>query len=130
MTSRRDTARTEDAVLDANAAFYAAIRTGDIVAMERLWAVRREVSCTHPSMQALAGRDRVMESWRLILVEGEPPPIRFDDPSVILAGGAALVLCTEIVGEAQLVAVNSFVHEDGAWRLINHQAAHVPGTVG
>jgi len=129
MTDESDTAMAEAAVLEANDRFYRAMRDGDFEAMDRLWALRRAVGCTHPSMQALTGRPAVMESWRLILVEGEPPPIDCADPSVVVTGGTAMVLCTEIVGDVQLVASNTFVHEDGAWRLINHQAAHVPGTV-
>lgn len=118
-----------DTVLAANEAFYRAIREGDLASMDSLWAVGREVNCTHPSMQALTGRDQVMESWRLILVEGEPPPITCADASAIVTGQTAIVLCTEIVGDIQLVASNAFVIEHGRWRLINHQAAHVPGTV-
>ena len=36
------------AVLDANDAFYRAMREGDLDAMEALWARARTVSCTHP----------------------------------------------------------------------------------
>jgi len=101
-----------------------------MAAMDALWSVHREVACTHPSMHGLMGRPAVMESWRLILVEGEPPPIEVSDVTVIVTGRTAMVLCQETVGHVQLVATNSFALEEGAWRLISHQAAHMPGTVG
>lgn len=113
------------AVLDANEAFYRALRDGDLDAMEALWARERPVSCTHPSGPAIFGRDAVMASWRMILMH-QPPEIRAAEPQVIVTGRSALVLCKEQVGPVELMASNAWVREDGAWRMVNHQAAAIP----
>jgi len=109
-------------VLAANAAFYRAMRAGDLAAMDGLWARDRSVSCTHPEAPALVGRAEVMESWRLILIEGEAPDIECHDAYAIVTGATAMVLCREVLGEMELIASNAFVREDGEWRLVNHQA--------
>ncbi|HSF96668.1 MAG TPA: nuclear transport factor 2 family protein [Thermohalobaculum sp.] len=121
MTRMRETA----AVLDANEAFYRAMRTGDLDAMEALWARGRAVSCTHPSGPEIFGRAAVMESWRLILGHAAPD-IRAEAPQVLVTGRSAMVLCEEVIGHARLIASNAYVREDGAWRMVTHQAAHVP----
>lgn len=114
------------AVLDANEAFYRAMREGDLDAMEALWARRRQVSCTHPSGPAIFGRDAVMASWRVILGH-QPPAIQADEPQAIVTGQSAMVLCTERIGPVRLMASNAWVREDGAWRMLSHQAAAIPG---
>ncbi len=117
------------AVLDANEAFYRAMREGDIDAMEALWARERPVSCTHPNSPTIFGRAAVMASWRLILGH-RPPEIRPADPQAIVTGRTAMVLCREKIGPVELMASNAWVREDGAWRMVNHQATHIPGTGG
>lgn len=123
--------KTIAAVLDANEAFYRAMREGDLDAMERLWSRKRSVSCTHPTGPAIFGRAAVMASWRLILGH-QPPAIEAADQQAIVTGRSALVLCREKLGTREplieLMATNAWVIEGGAWRIINHQAAHIPGT--
>ncbi|HUF87170.1 MAG TPA: nuclear transport factor 2 family protein [Thermohalobaculum sp.] len=114
------------AVLDANEAFYRAMRAGDLDAMEALWARGRQVSCTHPDGPAIFGRGAVMASWRMIL-RHQPPEIHASEPQAIVTGRSAMVLCRERIGPIELMASNAWVREDGAWRMVNHQAAQVPG---
>ncbi len=109
-----------DAILAANEAFYAAFRSGDDDAMERVWAERAEVACVHPGSAPLHGRDDTMESWREIL--GGPPPIHCVHPHVHQLGDAAFVICGERVPGGVLVATNVFVREGGAWRMVHHHA--------
>ena len=117
-------------MLAANAAFYRAMRQGDLAAMQLLWSEARDVCCAHPSREMLHGRGPVLESWRLIFHGGGPPQIRVEDAHAVVTGGTALVLCSEIVGGATLVAANSFVLEEGRWRIVSHQAAEVPEKAG
>jgi len=113
------------AVLDANEAFYRAMREADLDVMEALWARSRQVSCTHPSGPPIFGRDAVMASWRMILGH-EPPEVYPDEPQVIVTGRTAMVLCKERIGRFELMASNTWVREDGAWRMVSHQAAAIP----
>ena len=114
-------------VLAANAAFYAAFARRDADAMEELWAREAPVACLHPGWEPLLGRDAVLHSWRGILLGGgAPESIRCEQPVVHLLGGAAFVVCTEIVPGGALVCTNAFVHEGGAWRMVHHHASPAP----
>jgi ketosteroid isomerase-like protein len=108
-------------ILAANEAFYAAFRSGDVAAMDALWAEDADVACVHPSSVPLHGRALVMASWHEIL-EG-PPPIHCLRPRVHRAGDAAFVICGELVPGGVLISTNVFVQEQGAWRLVHHHAA-------
>lgn len=118
-------------VLDANQAFYRAMRRGDMKAMERIWARGRRTTCTHPGGPAIVGRGPVMASWRMILTR-HPPPITAVEEYAVVTGNSAIVLCREILGREapyiELIATNTWTHENGAWRIVNHQSAQVPSS--
>ncbi len=113
-------------VLAANHAFYDAFARGDMEAFDALWARDAPVACIHPGWGALHGRDEVMASWRAIL-NGGTQRVRCTHPSAHVLGDCAYVVCGETVGggEAELVATNVFCREDGAWKLVLHQAGPV-----
>lgn len=115
-------------VLSANDAFYAAFRACDYGAMNTLWAQSHDVAVYHPGWPGIVGRAAVMESWHRIMMVGSPPPIRPHDTNVILNGSTAIVFCYEDLGTARTVATNTFVREDGNWRMSHHQAAGLPET--
>ena len=108
------------AVLATNEAFYRAFADGDIDAMEALWAEDVAVACIHPGWTPIAGRDAVMESWRVIL--GHPPPIRLSEAEAFVLGETAFVICAEVIHDVLLVATNIFVIENDDWRMVHHQA--------
>lgn len=114
-----------DAVLAANLEFYRAFTTRDIGGMDRLWAKKSAVLCTHPGWLPLAGRAAVMESWRNILANPEAPGVMCHDDTAFLYGAVAIVLCEEELSGGHLAATNVFIKEDGAWRLVHHQAGPI-----
>ncbi len=120
------------AVLFANDAFYTAFATGDLAAMDAVWAKRAPVCCIHPGWTALNDRDAIMESWRGILHTSETggrrqtAAIRCVRPKAFLLGDAAWVACYEILPNGILIATNIFVPEDGAWRMVHHHAGPAP----
>jgi hypothetical protein len=116
-------------VLTANREFYRAFRSRDVGAMERLWAEAVGLVCVHPGWEALTQRAEILESWRGILESADTPPIRCQDESVRFVGEAAVVLCTEMIGERALVATNIFVREGGAWRMALHHATPTARTL-
>jgi ketosteroid isomerase-like protein len=118
MSDARRAAR--EGLLRANRDFYRAFATGDFVAMDRVWANHQEVLCVHPGWGQLRGRDRVMASWRGIL--RRPTPVRFRDEVIELLGEIAVVVCVEVLPEAELTATNVFVLEEGRWRIMHHHA--------
>lgn len=117
-------ARTK-ALLDANAAFYDAFATGDIEAMERIWAQRAQIACIHPGWDLLVGREAVIDSWRQILSQPSAPNIAHRNAEPILHGGCALVICQELIVGVILAATNTFVYESNHWRIVMHQASQI-----
>lgn len=111
-------------VLAANQTFYEAFARGDLAALEDLWARRAPVACVHPGWDALHGRNEVLASFRSILGAGTTQ-VRCSRPSAYVLGESAYVVCGEVVSGSELVATNLFVREDGAWRLVFHQAGPI-----
>jgi ketosteroid isomerase-like protein len=114
----------DSAILRANETFYRAFSAGDYAAMSRLWAEHAPVSCLHPGLPALLGRESVLESWRQILLQSAQIPMRCDHARVMLLGESAIVTCYEGNGDepAHLAATNVFVREGDAWRMVHHHA--------
>jgi ketosteroid isomerase-like protein len=110
----------QDAVLEANQAFYEAFAAGDMPTMEAIWSTGQDLACIHPGWQALVDRNAVMESWRSILAS--PPPVRCIGARAFVNTTLAHVICYEGIGEGMLVATNIFRKEEGGWRVIHHQA--------
>lgn len=108
------------AALAANERFYEAFAAGDYEGMDALWATTVPVLCVHPGSPAIHGRDPVMASWAEIL--DKPPPIEASSAQVAVVRGLAVVTCLEHLGPVTLAATNLFAWEDGAWRLVHHQA--------
>jgi ketosteroid isomerase-like protein len=115
----------EQAVLQANASFYAAFVGRDPAAMDDLWSRRAAVTCIHPGWNVLTGRDAVIESWDAILSNPEQPRIVAGGAQATLLGDTAIVICRELVSGNPLAATNVFIREDGRWRLVHHQSGPV-----
>ncbi len=112
----------EQAVLFANEAFYRAFDDGDAGAMDDVWARDAPVACLHPGWAAIAGRENVRESWHAILTGSNRPAIESLAATVFAYGDTAFVICYESLDEGLLIATNVFVREEGAWKMVHHQA--------
>ena len=97
--------------------------------MDALWAKGREVACIHPGWDALRGRVRVMASWHAILGGKGGPKITCSGATAHILGESAFVVCHEIIEGTRLIATNTFVREEGAWRIVHHQAAPIARSV-
>jgi len=116
----------QQAVLTCNEAFYRAFSNNDIVSMEELWSAQVEITVIHPGWAPLQGRESVMSSWNQILAGASSSPITCVNARANILGDVALVICTEILDEIELIATNTFVLESGKWKLIHHQAGPLP----
>ena len=116
----------EQAVLDANEAFYTAFRNRDMAGMQEIWAVSAPVCCIHPGWAPLVGRATVIESWVAILSDPGAPEISCSNMNTLLHRDSALVVCQEILPQAHLLASNWFANENGLWRLVHHHAGPGP----
>jgi ketosteroid isomerase-like protein len=112
-----------DAVLNANLDFYRAFNERNIKTMEALWATSAPVLCVHPGWTAVTGRDLVLRSWRDILTNPDAPRVMVHDDRAFLYGDLAIVQCEEELDTGHLVATNMFIRENGAWKMIHHQAS-------
>lgn len=115
----------EDEVRATNEAFYRAFRNRDADAMASIWAEHAPVSCVHPGMDPIEGRDEVLSTWRRILGHRESPQLLCADVKVHLLSETAYVVCLEGMAHRPpaLIATNIFVREDGLWRMVHHHAA-------
>ncbi len=122
---------TQHAVRTANIAFYDAFTRLDLEAMSNLWAKRTPVTCVHPGWDLVLGYEAVMQSWRAIFDGTSEIRFRVEEPQVTCVGEAGWVVCRELlyttVGgtplENVMTAINTFVLEDGAFRIAHHHAA-------
>lgn len=115
----------KDAILTANAAFYAALCAGDVANVARIWADDDDISCIHPGWPVIIGRTAVIGSWRDILSGGGTLQIACHEPHAIVNSSEGRVLCIEVVGSTALAASNHFRRIAGVWRLVHHQASAI-----
>ena len=118
----------DQAVLQANEAFYQAFANRDLAAMEKLWSRASPVVCIHPGWAPLFGREVVMASWRSILDNPRSPALVCRQPRAFVQGDSAFVVCFEDLGQVFLIATNLFLREEDGWKLIHHQAGPMPTT--
>jgi len=112
----------EAEILFANEAYYTAFASGDVDAMDAIWAQSAPVTCIHPGGPVLEGRDTVLESWVEILISGQTEGFTCRGAKAHVVGDQAWVTCLEVLGDGALAATNIFVRENGAWKMTHHQA--------
>lgn len=114
-----------DKALAAHAAFYQALRRGDLASLDALWARGEDVCCIHPGGFALFGHEAVMLSWARILTEGAVD-IFEENPIVHGLDPHALIVCTERVGTHVLTATNMLRVINGQYLMTHHHAGPTP----
>lgn len=120
------TLTADEQVRLANEAFYAAFASGEVAAMDRVWAKKAACACLHPGARPLFGRDDILRSWRQILADQGAVGLKCRTPHVLVTDNMALVICFETLGWNTLAATNGFVLEDGEWRMVLHQSGPCP----
>jgi ketosteroid isomerase-like protein len=118
----------DQAVLQANEAFYQAFAKRDLAAMNKLWSSASAVVCIHPGWAPLFGREMVMASWRSILDNPRSPAVVCRQPRAFVQGDSAFVVCFEDLGQVFLIATNLFLREGDGWKLTHHQAGPMPAS--
>ena len=123
----------EQAVVEANRAFYRAIESLENAVMEAVWDPDPSVTCVHPGWPLMSGRDKVLQSWYTIFDNTMVMQFTVSESSVLVAGDLAWVVCTESlrsvvagrVNEATVEATNVFRNRDGQWRIVHHHGSPV-----
>lgn len=112
----------EQAVLTVNDAFYSAFSSNNLAGMKELWSTQHDIAIIHPGWPPLLGRESVLSSWKQIMQGGFSTNISCVNANASVLGNVALVICTELLAETELIATNVFVVETDIWRMIHHQA--------
>ncbi len=141
MTTGPDDQR--DAVERVNQAFYDAVESGDLAALEEVLLdgpLADSVTVVHPGWPVLRGRGHVLRSYALIMANTDYMQFFLTDVEVAVAGETALVTCSENIlsgGPAEpdgsagelvgglVVATNVFRHTSGGWKLWSHHGSPV-----
>jgi hypothetical protein len=114
-----------EAVLNANRNFYRAFSNRDPAAMDLLWAPTGAMVCLHPGQAALHERAEIMASWRAIMRHPEAPRVHCTSEWIVGQPGLAIVVCREILPNAQLMATNTFSRLSDGWYMIGHHSGPV-----
>ncbi|MFN0025942.1 MAG: nuclear transport factor 2 family protein [Acidimicrobiales bacterium] len=113
----------------ANAAFYEAFEAADMDAMSDCWEHSDRVSCTHPGWSSLHGWAKVAASYYAIFSNPARQQLILTEPHVSLAGDVAWVAVDEnLLGPSMghtVAALNLYVLDAGAWKLVAHHAGGV-----
>ena len=123
-------------VVAANDAFYAALESADLDALERLW-VENTAVCVHPGLAPIHGRKAVLRSWAAVLAATPYLQFVLTDVVVEMCDGTAVLTCTEnllsaaegmpetVFASGHAVATNVFRRDGDSWRLWVHHASPV-----
>lgn len=120
---------SQNAVEEANRKFYAAFMSGNFQEMDNVWGQGDHVQVVHPGMNCIAGREAVMESWRLILKQVLPRQfqIKLLDLRVFAHDSMGFVTCVEIVNDddqtGRITATNIFEKQNGRWVIVQHHGS-------
>ena len=138
-----DDAKTaaEFGVRAAQLKFYDAFSSGDLAAMKDIWSTEHHVSCVHPGMSSLEGREAVLSSWEQLFAsspslssqtsqDDDDSKSNFDiEPSlsrIDICGLTAFCRCIENTeGGGQLEALNIYKREGGEWKITLHMASPI-----
>jgi ketosteroid isomerase-like protein len=119
----------EEAVLSANQAFYDAFEAGDLDAMSDVWEHSDRVVCTHPGWATLRGWAAVSGSWFALFHNGQHLQFIVTAQHAQVLGDTAVVTCDEnLLGQGAsgtVAALNLFVRDSGAWKLLAHHGSPV-----
>jgi ketosteroid isomerase-like protein len=125
------------ALADTSAAFYRALETLDLAAMERVWSQEPIARCVHPGWDALSGWPAIRRSFEQIFAGTRWIRVTPTGVEALVLGDVGIVTCTENitsqddqdVGVAVAQATNVFRRTQDGWRMIVHHASPAPVSV-
>lgn len=119
-----------DAVVAANASFYAAFEARDLDAMSLVWEHSDRIICTHPGWASLRGWGQVAASFFALFQNSQHLQFILTKEKAEAAGDVGWVTVDENILQSSsattVSALNLFVRaEDGDWRMVAHHASPV-----
>lgn len=125
-------ATDETAVAAANLAFYRALESRDLSAMDLVWLHDEATTCIHPGWHRLDGWSEIRRSWENIFANARPWSVAYEDVRIGVAGDVAWVTCVELLAPfgagpeeeaARMQATNIFARRNGRWQLLHHHSS-------
>jgi ketosteroid isomerase-like protein len=122
-------------LIKANEAFYRAIETREMDAMERIWLHEGWVRCVHPGHDAAVGWPAVRRSFEAIFANTSLLHVTPTAVDVMVFGEIGVIACVENItlgsddemGMTATQATNIFrLAEGGGWRMMHHHASTAP----
>lgn len=88
------------------------------------------MQCIHPAAGCIAGRQNVLDSWKLVLGSGRMK-ITLEDVRVFATEHTGFVTCIEVVdagdSTGRIMATNVFEkQDDGKWKIVHHHGSPLP----
>lgn len=116
-----------------NRAFYQAFERLDLEAMQSIWLDDPAIKCIHPGGETLAGRERVLGSWKMIFEHTTRIRVEIEDLSIAMLGEHAWASNVERVRAptengiqvTEMAATNLFRRIDGRWWMMLHHASPI-----
>ena len=120
-----DNAMNNEKIVEANNAFYRAFNERDIGAMSLAWSSDPFTTCIHPHSNVLKKREEVFESWRAILENPSQIKIISAIEHIHQYENMAVTVGRELAAGVPIAVTNSFIREDGQWKMLHHHASRV-----
>ena len=118
---------------EVEAAFYEALRTGDIEKLMACWADEDEIVCVHPGGPRLVGASQIRSSFETLFANGtiQAWPERLHAVQSLGACMHSLVERLDILSaegplQAYVIATNVYHRGPQGWRMVVHHAS--PGS--
>ena len=121
---------------DVEAAFYEALRSGDVDKLMACWADEDDIACIHPGGARLLGSAAIRAAFELMFANGGAIPVTAEHTRRVDSVASAVhhvlervdVMTSEGRVQAYVLATNVYHKTAQGWRLVVHHAS--PGTQG
>lgn len=118
---------------DTEAAFYEAMRSGDIDKLMACWADEDDIVCVHPGGTRLVGLAAIRLAFELLFAHGSLR-VRAEQVRRVASLGASVhsvlerveVMTAQGPALAYVIATNIYIKTPQGWRMVAHHAS--PGT--
>lgn len=119
--------------IEAEAAFYQALREGDFDMMMSVWAQSEDIVCIHPGGPRISGHAAVRETWRQMLGKGKRLQVDLGEATIVSNATLAIHNLFEQISSEDghrrspaIVATNVYARDAKGWRMILHHASPTP----
>ena len=115
---------------DAEAAFYTAFESKNIVDMMQVWSSDSAIECIHPMGNRLVGRQAIEDSWRQVFRNESEMLFNIEDAHYMQSSMIAVHVVSEKIALARkpdtpttVIATNVYQLTDHGWKMVLHHAS-------